>query len=71
MNENPMTNQKILTEQQYKHGYNLSSRAQLHELFTIANENWFTFVNRHLKLQKNQEILELGSGTGLLWQNKS
>ena len=68
MNENPMTNQKVLTEQQYKHGDNLSSRAQLHELFTVAKEKWFTFVSRHLNLQENEEILELGSGTGLLWQ---
>ena len=68
MANNPMTNQKTLTEQQYKHSNNLSSRTQLHELFSVAKEKWFTFVYRNINLLENQEILELGSGTGLLWQ---
>ena len=68
MSENPINNQKVLFEQQYKSTGNFSSRTRLHELFTVTDINWFDFVFQHINPQPGQTILELGSGTGLLWQ---
>jgi ubiquinone/menaquinone biosynthesis C-methylase UbiE len=68
MSENPVNNQKYLLEQQYKRTDNFTSRTDLHEKYTITDEPWFSFVYRYLNLQPDQKVLELGSGTGLLWQ---
>lgn len=55
---------------QYKGIENLSKRISIHEKYSVnplGLSNWF-FEN--YDFQKNDKVLELGSGTGKLWNNR-
>ncbi len=62
------TNQSYLLNEQYKDAKNLHARAQLHERFSTRKENWFRWVFDHFSVPQDAHILELGTGSALLWK---
>ena len=52
---------------QYKTHHNLHARVQLHRRFGTNPESWFTWVFDRLQLGPDSRVLELGCGSGLLW----
>jgi SAM-dependent methyltransferase len=54
-------------EKQYKDSSNLDARIDLHRRFSTNKSGWFRWVFDHFDLPPCCRILELGSGTGLLW----
>lgn len=66
------TDQKYLKTDQYKDSSNLDARVAIHQRFSTNQYGWMTWVFDHLlKLPTNAKILELGSGTGLLWKENT
>ncbi|MFT3892243.1 MAG: methyltransferase domain-containing protein [Anaerolineales bacterium] len=62
------TDQQYLKTDQYKDASNLTARATIHDRFSTNKYGWFNWVFDALKkLPPNARILELGSGSGLLW----
>lgn len=62
----------LLTEEekvkeQYETSGNLEKRIRLHD-YSTSSQSWMEWVYDRLKLQENEQVLELGCGTGLLWQ---
>lgn len=62
----------LLTEdekvkEQYETASNLEKRIRLHD-YSTSSQSWMEWVYDRLELQENEQILELGCGTGLLWQ---
>jgi ubiquinone/menaquinone biosynthesis C-methylase UbiE len=58
-----------LSENQYRNQDNLQARIFLHQTFTQAEEDWFSWVWRMMNIQSGEHILEVGCGTGALWQS--
>lgn len=54
-------------EEQYKDASNLERRIRLHD-YSTNPVRWMEWVYERLNLKENDCVLELGSGTGLLWQ---
>jgi len=66
------TDQQYLKTDQYKDSSNLDARVAIHQRFSTNPYGWMNWVFDHLlKLPTNAKILELGSGTGLLWKENS
>lgn len=57
-----------LKDNQYKNQVSLNARIRLHQQFTIAEEEWFAWVWRHVNPQPGERILEVGCGTGEFWR---
>lgn len=62
----------LLTEEekvkeQYETSLNLEKRIRLHD-YSTSSQSWMEWVYDRLELQENEQVLELGCGTGLLWQ---
>jgi ubiquinone/menaquinone biosynthesis C-methylase UbiE len=58
-----------LSGNQYRNQDNLQARIYLHQTFTQAEEEWFPWVWRKMNIQSDEHILEVGCGTGALWQS--
>ena len=54
-------------KEQYETSGNLEKRIRLHD-YSTSSQSWMEWVYDGLKLQENEQVLELGCGTGLLWQ---
>ena len=67
MQVNRLTDQKHLRESQYANADQLNARMRLHELFTVTETPWFTWLNEKINLQAGERVLELGCGSGDLW----
>ncbi|MFN8404894.1 MAG: methyltransferase domain-containing protein [Anaerolineales bacterium] len=66
------TDQQYLKTDQYKDSSNLDARVAIHQRFSTNPYGWMNWVFDHLlKLPTNAKILELGSGTGLLWKENT
>jgi ubiquinone/menaquinone biosynthesis C-methylase UbiE len=64
------TDQQYLTTDQYKDASNLDARLEIHKRFSTNPYGWFNWVfDTLVKLPKNANVLELGSGSGALWTN--
>ena len=61
------TQPECLKETQFRDGSNLNARIELHRRFSTNPQNLFDWVFDFLDAPKGSAILELGSGTGLLW----
>jgi len=57
----------VLTEQ-YKSGKNLSTRLSIHQRFSVNQQGWFPWAFQHISGLEGPRVLEVGSGTGGLWQ---
>lgn len=53
---------------QYRDKRNLDARIALHQGFSTAPRDFHLWVFDHFDLQHSADILELGCGTGALWQ---
>lgn len=62
------TDQKYLTNEQYKNSSNLDARIEIHRRFSTNSYGWFNWVFDTLEaLPKEANVLELGTGSGALW----
>jgi ubiquinone/menaquinone biosynthesis C-methylase UbiE len=59
---------KNYIKDQYCNGSNLSDRIQLHERFSTNKYGWMPWVFDQYEFSTDSRILEVGCGTGLLWQ---
>lgn len=57
--------------EQYKDASNLDARIALHARFSTARVNWYRWVFDHLELPEGARVLELGCGSGKLWQENA
>ncbi|NOH00726.1 MAG: class I SAM-dependent methyltransferase [Chloroflexi bacterium] len=63
------TDQKYLTQNQYKDSSNLDARIAIHKRFSANPYGWFNWIFDALaSLPANANILELGCGSGELWR---
>ena len=55
-------------EEQYKDSSNIQKRLDLHRRFSVNQYHWHPWVFDRLDLPERCRILELGCGTGALWE---
>ena len=60
-------NDSAWVAEQYQTHHNLHARVQLHRRFGTNPESWFAWVFDRLQLGPHSRALELGCGSGLLW----
>lgn len=63
---NLLTEEEKIKEQ-YRTSSNLEKRIRLHD-YSTNSQKWMDWVYERLDLKENDCVLELGCGTGLLWQ---
>jgi ubiquinone/menaquinone biosynthesis C-methylase UbiE len=59
---------KDLSQSQYKDSRHLTTRIDLRKRFTKTTTSWYRWVFDQLELPPEAHILEIGSGSGNLWQ---
>lgn len=63
------TDQKYLTQDQYKDSSNLDARIAIHQKFSTNPQGWFNWIfDTLIKLPANANVLELGCGAGTMWK---
>ncbi|GAB4532611.1 MAG: hypothetical protein Fur0018_21320 [Anaerolineales bacterium] len=62
------TDQRYLVTQQYAGDSNLSARIALHQRFSTNPQGWYTWYFEQLDLPASARLLEVGCGSGKLWQ---
>ena len=67
-----LTGMEKSMKNQYQNASNISSRINLHSLYSVNKEGWFPWIFTRCQIQPGMRILELGCGDGALWtQNLS
>ena len=67
-----LTGMEKSMKNQYQNASNISSRINLHSLYSSNRQGWFPWVYTQCHIHPNMKILELGCGDGALWtQNMS
>ena len=67
-----LTGMEKSLKNQYQNASNISSRINLHSLYSVNKEGWFPWIFTRCQIQPGMRILELGCGDGALWtQNLS
>lgn len=64
-----VTNMEKSLVQQYKNASNLNIRIGLHQKYSQNPITWFDWIYSQIHLQENEQVLEIGCGTGELWRN--
>jgi ubiquinone/menaquinone biosynthesis C-methylase UbiE len=63
------TDQKYLTEDQYRDSSNLDARLVIHQRFSTNSQGWYHWIfDTLLKLPAHAKVLELGCGSGAMWK---
>lgn len=62
------TNHKQQVQEQYSDSNKLDLRNEIQEKYRTRGTPWFRWVFNHLNLPENCRILELGGGSGMLWE---
>ncbi len=63
------TDQKYLTQDQYKDSGNLDVRIAIHQRFSSNPQGWFNWVlDTLVHVPENAIVLELGCGAGTMWK---
>lgn len=63
------TDQKYLTNDQYKDSSNLDARIAIHQRFSTNPQGWFNWVfDTLVQIPENAVVLELGCGAGTMWK---
>ncbi|WP_373213975.1 methyltransferase domain-containing protein [Ruminococcus sp. 5_1_39BFAA] len=66
-----LTEMEKSLKNQYQNASNISSRINLHSLYSQNQEGWFPWIFRNCRLSEGMRVLELGCGDGTLWvQNR-
>ncbi len=59
---------KVVVENQYATADRLQTRISIHEKYSRNKQPFGEWVVRHYHLQSGEKVLELGCGTGSMWQ---
>ena len=63
------TDQKYLTQDQYKDSGNLDARIAIHQKFSVNPQGWFNWIfDTLVQLPAESKILELGCGSAEMWK---
>lgn len=62
------SNETLFVKQQYATNANLDARIALHEKFSVAPEAFHDWLFRHVDLPDDARVLEIGCGSGALWE---
>lgn len=62
-----LTGMEKSLKNQYQNASNISSRINLHNLYSQNQQGWFSWIFEQLCLQQGMKILEIGCGDGTLW----
>ena len=67
-----LTGMDMSLKNQYQNASNISSRINLHSLYSQNKQGWFPWIYEQCQIHPGMKILELGCGDGTLWtQNLS
>lgn len=62
-----LTGMEKSMKNQYQNASNISSRINLHSLYSQNKQGWFPWVYEQCQIHPGMSILELGCGDGALW----
>lgn len=62
-----MRDPSFLRDVQYVTTGNLDARASLHQRYSTADQEWFSWLSSQVDWRAYGSVLEVGCGTGLLW----
>lgn len=62
-----LTGMEKSLKNQYKNATNISSRINLHSLYSQNPQGWFSWIYENLNIRQGMRILEIGCGDGTLW----
>lgn len=63
------SNETAYVKQQYATNANLDARIALHQKFSTASEHFHDWLFNRVQLLENSLLLEIGCGSGALWQH--
>lgn len=63
------SNETAFVKQQYATNANLDARIALHEKYSTASEHFHDWLFDHVHLPDNARVLEIGCGSGALWEH--
>lgn len=65
-----LTGMEKSLKNQYQNASNISSRINLHSLYSQNKKGWFPWMYEQLGIESGMEVLEIGCGDGTLWAEK-
>lgn len=65
----PLVNDADLIKTQYQNAENLDIRIRLHQKYSLNKEPFGEWIHAHYHLVPGMRVLELGCGTGSMWQD--
>jgi ubiquinone/menaquinone biosynthesis C-methylase UbiE len=63
-----LNDQNYLLAKQYNTSTNLNARIELELRFSTSPESWFHWIFDRLQIPAHGRVLEIGSGSGMLWR---
>lgn len=67
----PSINDAGSMKQQYANADGLQIRMRLHQKYSLNQQPFGDWISEHYQIQPGMKVLELGCGTGSMWQNPS
>lgn len=64
-----LTSMEKSLKNQYQNASNISSRINLHSLYSQNQQGWFPWIYQQLEIRSGMKILEIGCGDGTLWSS--
>lgn len=64
-----LTSMEKSLKNQYQNASNISSRINLHSLYSQNQQGWFPWIYQQLEIRPGMKILEIGCGDGTLWSS--
>lgn len=62
-----LTSMEKSLKNQYQNATNITSRINLHQLYSTNKKGWFPWIYEQCDIHSNMNILEIGCGDGTLW----